>query len=291
MCVSKWINSISLMIAAGLLFSACAKPARLPLATEARPSPSPLPSPSPMPTPTRSELPKGPDAVWNLVVIGDSSIWGLGEAFASQIKKDIGVEVVLEDFAMATLSAGEVLEVLQTGKSFRLQLEKLPSALKEAEVVVMFVNPLFSIDPEHPLNMDGCFDYSPPDSCGPETFEKYTADMEMIWAKIYELRAGQATILRATDIYNPLVSGWNKNGIFEDCTKCWEAMSNAARLAAEAYQIPFLSRYDAFNGPDHSQDPRTKGYILSDGEHPTDLACQYTAELLSRMGYEPVSRP
>jgi len=68
-------------------------------------------------------------------------------------------------------------------------------------------------------------------------------------------------------------------------------MSDAARLAAEPYGIPFLSRLDAFNGPDHDEDPREKGYIVSDGEHPSDLAAQYTAELLSQMGYEPVPPP
>jgi hypothetical protein len=285
------IRAISLIIAAGLLFSGCATPTGLPQTTAEVPTPSPIPTPSPMPTPTRLELPKGPDAVWHLVVIGDSSLWGLGKAFAAQIEKDLGVKVLLEDFSMATLSAGEVLEVLHTGKSYNLQLEKLPSALKEAQVVVMFVNPLFSIDPDNPLNMDGCFEYSPPKSCGPETFEKFTTDMETIWAKIIELRAGQATILRATDIYNPLVIHWNENGTFEACNSCWEAMSNAARSAAKAYDIPFLSRYDAFNGTDHNQDPREKGYIVSDGEHPSELASQVTAELLSRMGYEPVSSP
>ncbi len=115
--------------------------------------------------------------------------------------------------------------------------------------------------------------------------------MKMIWAKILELRAGRATILRAIDIYNPLVRDWNENGIFESCTQCWQAMSDAARSAAEAYHIPFLSRYDAFNGADHTEDPRQKGYIVSDGEHPSELANQTAAELLSKMGYEPVPKP
>jgi len=52
-----------------------------------------------------------------------------------------------------------------------------------------------------------------------------------------------------------------------------------------------LRRLDAFNGPGHEEDPREKGYIVSDGEHPSDLAAQYTAELLSQMGYEPVPQP
>lgn len=238
-----------------------------------------------------AELPQGPDAIWNLVIIGDSSTWELGKAYKAQIESDVGVEVVLEDFALPTLSAGEVLEVLQTGKSSRFRLEQLPDALKEAEVVVMFVNPVNSIDPEKPLNLDGCFMNRAPETCEPESFEKWITDLKAIWGEIFKLRKGQPIILRATDLYNPLVVPWEENGVFEVCTECWENMSDAARQAAAAYGIPFLSRLDSFNGPDHMEDPRAKGYIVSDGEHPSELAAQYTAELLSKMGYEPVLPP
>jgi len=243
------------------------------------------------PTPSKPELPKGPGSEWNLVVVGDSSLWGLGEALASQIENDVGVKVVLDDFAIATLSAGQVLQVLQTGETHDFQLRKLPAALQDAEFIVIFVNPYDSVDPEKPLNFDGCFSASAPSSCNPTSLEKWTTDLKMIWAEVFKLRNGLPTILRATDIYNPLVSSWNQYDIFEACTECWENFSIAARLAAEAYNIPFLSRYDAFNGMDHMEDPREKGYIHADGEHPSDLMNQFTAELLSRMGYEPVSQP
>jgi hypothetical protein len=35
---------------------------------------------------------------WHLVVIGDSSMWLLGQAYADQIEKDFGVKVVDEVF-------------------------------------------------------------------------------------------------------------------------------------------------------------------------------------------------
>lgn len=236
-------------------------------------------------------LPSGPGAEWNLVVIGDSSMWELGEAFARQIEKDKGVKVVLDDYALPTLSAGSVREVLETGKSVNSRLEKLPDAIKEAEVVVMFVNPVGSIDPAKPLDLEGCFGSYQPNACEMERFAKYTDDLKVIWAKVIELRDGQPTILRATDIYNPIVADWKRNNAFEACNECWGNMSAAARQAAEAYNVPFLSRYDAFNGTVHSEDPNEKGYIDSDGEHPTKLAGEFTAGLLSTMGYEPVVPP
>lgn len=264
MLLRIWIRIISIMLITAVLLEGCATP---------------------------SELTQEPNAVWNLVVIGDSSLWKLGKALASQLEKDVGVVVVLDDYAWPNLSAGEVLQALQTGNSTRSGLEKLPAALKDAEVVVIFVNPVNSIDPEKPLNLDGCFIFQPPGTCEPETFEKWISDLKAIWAEILVLRNGQPTVLRALDLYNPLVSPWKERGVFEACTRCWENMSNAARQAAEAYGIPFLSRLDAFNGPNHVEDPREKGYIVSDGEHPSDLAAQFTAELLSQMGYEPVPPP
>ena len=138
---------IAFLFSVSLLFSACA-------------------APTPVPT-SQSALPTGPDAVWHLVVIGDSSLWGLTKAFAAQIEKDVGVKVMDESFALGGLSAGAVLQALETGQSSNPKLGNLPDALSDADVVVMFVNPLDSIDPEKPLDFEGCFGFKAPASCPP----------------------------------------------------------------------------------------------------------------------------
>lgn len=228
---------------------------------------------------------------WQIVVIGDSSLWGLGEALASQIETDMGVRVALEDFALPSLSAGSVRAVLESGESSNFRLEKLPAAVKEAEMVVMFTNPVDSVDPAKPLELAGCFGCNAPQACEPEAFAQYQADLTAIWTNILALRAGQPTILRATDLYNPMVSQWQECETFAVCNACWQNMSTAARQAAEAVGVPFLSRYQAFNGVEHDEDPRQMGYIQSDGEHPTELASQFTSGLLAEMGYEPIPVP
>jgi hypothetical protein len=98
------------------------------------------------------------------------------------------------------LSAGKVCEVLETGKSHKFRLEQLPAALIEAEIVVMFVNPMDSVDPEKPLEFGGCFTGTQPAGCPLDNYEKYTTDLTAIWGKVIELCAGQPTILRATDL-------------------------------------------------------------------------------------------
>jgi lysophospholipase L1-like esterase len=257
-------------------------------------TPTPVPPATLPPTtssPTPAGMPKGPGAQWHLVVISESSGWGVGQAFASQIEKDVPVKVVVDNFAIGDLSAGAVLQALQTGKAPISRLEQLPAALKEADVVVMFGNPMDSVDSETGESINRCFASIPPASLTPQAFDKYTADLKAIWAKIFELRSGQPTILRAIDVANPFVSSWKKNQVFDACTVYWEGVSTAVRQAAEAYHIPFLSCYDAFNGVKHDQDAGQKGYIGSDGIHPNDLANQLTAELLSKLGYEPVPPP
>ena len=58
-----------------------------------------------------------------------------------------------------------------------------------------------------------------------------------------------------------------------------------------AFNIPLLSRLDMMNGINHDEDPRLKGFILEDGEHPSQIGAQYMADLLAGMGYDPVIPP
>ena len=235
--------------------------------------------------PNSKPMPAGKGVTWHLVVIGDSSLWGLGKAMAKQIEADQGVKVEVYDAANGGLSAGSVRYALETGNSESYSLKGLMDALRDAEYVIMFVNPLDSMLPDKPLDLENCFSTNKATACGLDRFANYVNDLEFIWKKTIELRVGQPTILRATDIYNPILVYWQKYGTTKECTTCWENMSAAARQAAANLGIPFLSRYDDFNGSLHRDNPRQKGFIRDDGEHPTDLANEHTAQLLAAMGY------
>ena len=242
------------------------------------------------PIPITQGLPQGPDAVWQLVVIGDSSLWGLGEALVQQIEKDVGVKVTLYDVSLGWLSAGRVLKALEDGKDPDLKLKNLSGWLAEAEMVVMWTNPEDSFDPEYPFEIDGCFISKPPGEYSAQGLDRFSSDLAAIWARIFELRQGQPVILRAVDFYTPFVAPWQENGVFEACTECWEILSAAVRKASEMQGVPFLSRLDAFNGPAHDEDPRAKGLIDADGQHPSPQAAELTAQLLGEMEYEPTLR-
>ncbi len=245
------------------------------------------------PTSTPAVMPTGAGLPWHLVVVSDSSGWGLGEAYASQIEKDVGVTVVVDDFAIGNLSAGDVLDELRTGSSQVPQLEGLTEALKNADVVLASPSPMRSVDIPTFQSIQKCFGnmVGAPLPCSAAGSEGYTKDLEAIWTTVFTLRSGRPTILRGLDAASPFIPRWNASNIFAACTTCWECYSAAARRASEANGIPFLSRYDAYNGVNHDQDPAAQGYIGGDGVHPNGLAQDHTAELLSKLGYQPVTPP
>lgn len=49
-----------------------------------------------------------------------------------------------------------------------------------------------------------------------------------------------------------------------------------------------LITYDEFNGPDHDEDPREKGYISIDGFHASTEGVYFQAEILHALGYDAI---
>jgi hypothetical protein len=255
-----------------------------------------VPSPSetdPVLTPTQSAMPLGSDVTWHLVIISEASGWGLGTAFANQIQNDLGVKVVLDDFAIDNLTTQDVLEVLKNDTSSIPGLSNLTEALKNADVVLLTPGPVYASNLATLVTIQRCFGAASgvPDPCAPDAFDSYTTDLEAIWTKIFELRAGKPTILRGLDAATPLIRVWIANGTYETCTTCWEAYSAAAHKASDKFLIPFFSRYDIFNGKDHRTDPFIIGYVRGDGIHPNDSAQIYASQLLAELGYEPTRIP
>jgi lysophospholipase L1-like esterase len=96
--------------------------------------------------------------------------------------------------------------------------------------------------------------------------------------------------MRATDAYMPAIADRRLAGVEVECTAAWQAYSDTMRDAAAAFAVPTVSMYDAFNGPDHAEDPRQKGHIISDGEHTSPAGRQAMVAALYEACYEPVQR-
>ena len=251
------------------------------------------------PTPTATSTTKAPEEIkeWDYVVFGDSTAWGFPRYYASYMEKDLGVKVTIYDKTVGGLSAADILGRLRIDESLR----KLVS---EAEVVTLIGNPNLSMGDtpeslekyiewqEQPSWDEDCTDndsYRLPGDCSPEIFESYIENIKGIIEEILSLRNGMPTIIRAMDYYMPLYSEWKEWGIQEECTCCWENFNNAIHQAAAAYNVPVARVYDAFNGPNHDEDPREKGYIGPDGVHVSEAGQKVIADLMQKLGYKPVT--
>lgn len=225
---------------------------------------------------------------WDLVWISDSSGWDVAEVYAALIEEDTGITVNVHDNWIGGLPAATVLHALQGTPTHSYTLEHLADELREAEIIVFYGNPVGSWEEDNPADWV-CTTHTGNyvNNCEMETFDTYIADLEAIYALIFELRDGQPTIVRAFDAYNPRVSNFQAEGCYEACTACWDNYNAAIHQAAASYNIPVAAVFEAWNGAGWTQDPVALGYT-KDGEHPSELGAVVIAEALVATGYEPV---
>lgn len=226
---------------------------------------------------------------WDLVWISDSTGWGVERVLAGNIEEDTGIPVNIQFSWIGGLSAGEVIEGLE-GNSVEFRLNQLPEILPEAEVIVLYTNPEQSQSDANPHDFNcgqadsACY----VNACSAENFEVYVDHLEQIYAAIFAFRQGQPTIIWAYDSYNPIMANrCADEGVFEACRSCWETYSQAAQEAAASYSVPFAHVFDAFNGPQHDQDPQERD-LFKDGVHPNEAGAALLAQTLRELGYEPI---
>jgi len=211
---------------------------------------------------------------WDYVVLGDSTTWGFPKYFAAHIETDLGVKVKVHDRSVGGLSTGKLLKMLSDDKELR-------NIISEAEVVTFIANPGDHIG-SRIITGEGWHD------CSPEALAKYKKDLDEIIGEIFLLRKGAPTIIRAMDFYVPIYREWKKRGEYEENKRCWEAFNRTIHQAAAEHKIPVACVYDAFNGSNHDEDPRDKGYIGDDGLHTNEKGQKVIADLFQKLGYEPI---
>jgi hypothetical protein len=247
---------------------------------------------------------------WDLLIISDSMNWGVGQNYAKLIESDMNVKVNLHDCWVGGLSIGAVLDALQSGGTLYPYVDDqscykpLPDLVKEAEVMVLFGNPLDSYPPDGSWNipedhnacvmggyegknlLPGFETYKDKmlKSCAPETWATYKAHLGTVLDEIGKIREGRPLILRMTDAYIPVHSNWDFYGVDEVCTTCLGYLSEAIRQVAEEHGVPVADTMVGLNGKDYMSEIPA-GY-LRDGIHPSGPGAQFIATLLQKTGYE-----
>ena len=215
---------------------------------------------------------------WDLLYISDSSGWRVGEAYAELAADELGVEVRLIDWRVGGLSMLQAIDMIAAD----------PQTVADAEIIVLWANPIGS-----GIRDDHCFAVTssiPPEPLTVDEYGPFGALFEQAFADIWAARDGTPVVLRATDIYVPVLDDWAEVGATDACTASWEASSDAVRLAAEKSGATMVSAYDALNGPNHDVDLAQAGY-LRDEMHLNAAGGAVVAQALAAEGFEPSQAP
>ena len=228
---------------------------------------------------------------WDLVWFSDSSGFYVARLWAARIEEELGVEVRLHDHASSNLRAVDVLASLEEPSDVYSRLGDLRSEVAEAEIIVIFGNPSNSgttDDMRVPCVNTSTVPRDPPTRYSSEDFEPYRDVLVSIYERVFELVGDRPVIVRTIDWPNPFIVDWPLAGVEVECTAAWEAWSDAIGDAAAGFGVPLVSMYDTFNGPDHTEDPRAKGYAGADGWHPSAAGREAMVAALHETGYEPL---
>lgn len=224
----------------------------------------------------------------DLVYFSDSSGWGVAGVYGREIKKALGVTVRVHDEWQPGLSAVTIQNELRYGVTW-------PRLVRAAEVIVLYGSPAGL---QIVRGGDCITSTDPPLEVGPQLWTKYVPALKAIYKRIFQIRKGKPVILRAPNMYNPVISqapegqqSWEEAGIADICTKLWESYAASIAKAAAAYRVPVADVYTAFNGQDHREDPVAKGYLKPDGVHPNDRGRAVIAKTLADLGYKQVKPP
>ena len=221
---------------------------------------------------------------WDLVWFSDSSGNFVADLWGARIEEAVGVDVRVHDFAGSGEigSAVLILEAIRTDAAVR-------EAVAAAEVIGLYTNPGHTEAGDRLF--DSCADPVPgvlPDVYTSEDFAPFGALLREIYDEILALRAGQPTVIRAMDLWVPMLEQWIAAGVEPACTAGWEAWTTTLREVAAEHGVPTASMYDAFNGPGHDEDPVAMGYIGEDGSHPSAEGNAVQVDVLHALGYDPI---
>ena len=227
---------------------------------------------------------------WDLVWISDSSGWGVADIYAAMVEADTGIKVNVHDNWIGVLSAGDVYNALKGEPTPNFKLEKLAELIQEAEIVVFYANPEASLDEGNPADWNCAHPIIAfyVNKCEMETFNTYIEHLEGIYQIIFELRNGQPIIVRAYDAYNPHITKFHEQGVYDECKACWANYNAAIHQAAASYNVPVAAVAEAWNGTNWNEDPNDKGYT-EDGIHPNEEGATVIAQSIRDLGYDPVT--
>jgi lysophospholipase L1-like esterase len=126
--------------------------------------------------------------------------------------------------------------------------------------------------------------------CLRATEAAFTASWDAIVEELLAL-TGDATVLRAMDIYNPFAGQDQADGSLATFQPYLERINAHITVSAIAHGIAVAPVYHAFNGPDGTADPGERGYLWIDDLHPSAAGHAAIAAAFEGLGYAAAGAP
>ena len=226
---------------------------------------------------------------WDVVVIGDSTLWGIGENISEHIENDYGIAVNLHDFSIGNLTAVQALEAVMNSEpdSPHAKMYGWPEIIQESEYIILHPSPAESISSSNPGDWSCMYPPYYVDDCSLETLEQFQSDLRKIVDEIQDLRGGKPIIIRFGSYWGR-PGYWEADDAVEECRTCLETYSTAIEQVAKQFGIPFISFMDILNGADHNLDPEDLGYIGIDNVHMSEEGMRLLADQIWDLGVSPV---
>ncbi len=195
------------------------------------------------------------------------------ERYAEQITAETGIPVVISNLSEHTgLTLGGLAEELESD-------EVRIAALSNADIILVAIahNSVMFL-PEYAASVT-------PENAS-ATAEGRRAELEGIYRRVAELRAGKPTALRTINRYNDSTTSETAASVAESAHLTFSAWNNVLCEAAMASGFLCADVYAAFNGADGLT---PAGNLLAgDYTHPSDLGNQRIADVLTQLGYSPL---
>jgi hypothetical protein len=225
---------------------------------------------------------------WDVVVIGDSTLWGIGEGIAEKVEADYGISPVLHDFSIPNLTARQALDAALSNNPDTPNARMLgwPDLIQGAEYVVLHPSPAESVSASYPADWSCMYPPYYVADCSPATFQQFQSDLRSLVDEILRLRAGKSTIIRFGSYWGR-PANWEQDQALDACRACLETYSDAIEQVASEYGVPYVSFLDILNGPNHLLDPQEQGYIGADNVHMSEEGIQLLTDEIWRLGITP----
>jgi len=211
-------------------------------------------------------------AGFDILILGFSQAWGLGDALKPGIESELGVAVNIHDRSVGSQTGEQLRQSLQSN-------EQLQVLVREAEMVTINI-----------AGTAGGFCMGQPEepeaygSTSPTEFEE---DYGAMLDALLEVTDPDAALLRVFTVYYADTWGyWERDGVTDVCQAALAETNDSIRRAAEERGITVLDLGAAFHGPDYNRDLLATGYLGSDNEHTSPAGIQVLVDLLMQAGFD-----